>query len=742
MPKRKKKSPSSRRSSFSYGKLIRGVLQWAVILFVFLAIFDQAGSWGHWLYLKFNLGLGVLSPVLALYMLWVIGCLRLPKFVKVRFITFVGSILFIVSVAGFIHGFEANGVTAAKLGEGGGWLGQLVYSGLSEAFGSIISRLVLLILSVVALTMIFDQWILPLLQAKDEEEPSSEPSLAPIKEARVQVMGEIKPSPLGKWGFGRPAPKKAEVVDKPLLSPLKQATDWNYPPLTLLRNIEEKPQAGNIQKRMELIQKTLRDFGIEVAMTDVRIGPTVSQYTLRPADGVKLNAITARQDDLALALAAESLRVEAPIPGKSLVGVELPNEKKAMVGLRDILKSDAFIKVHSKLGFALGRDSAGEPVVADLTRMPHVLIAGATGSGKSVCINTLILSLLMNNSPDELKMILVDPKRVELNMYNGMAHLLTPVIHEPKDTVKALSWCVREMERRYKLLSSTGKKNIEFYNAAPELAEGRLPYIVVVIDELADLMMASAREVEAKIVRLAQMARAVGIHLVVATQRPSVDVITGLIKANIPTRIAFAVTSQVDSRTIIDQTGAEKLLGYGDMLYLSTDLGKPRRIQGVYCNEDEINSVVGFIRQQDPSDHYDPTVLEDPVESRFVAAGGLSDDEESLLREAYELVRKHRRASTSMLQTYMKLGYNKAKRIITAMEERGMIGPERGGKQREVYDIEGYGGGEEAELPRPVFKSSGSPYPSPEQNQPSEYNTSTGMYDDERTGIAPYPEKD
>jgi len=409
---------------------------------------------------------------------------------------------------------------------------------------------------------------------------------------------------------------------------------------------------------------------------------------------VKLNQITARQDDLALALAAESLRVEAPIPGKGLVGVEIPNEKKAMVGARDILSSKAFQALHSKLGIVLGRDAAGEPAVADLTKMPHILIAGSTGSGKSVCINTLILSLLVNNSPDELRMILVDPKRVELTGYNGLPHLLTPVITEPRDTVIALKRMVEEMERRYRLLQSVGKRNIDQYNQEPDLAEGKLPYIVVIIDELADLMMASAREVEAKIVRLAQMSRAVGIHLVVATQRPSVDVITGLIKANIPTRIAFAVTSQVDSRTIIDSAGAEKLLGQGDMLYVSTELGKPKRVQGAYCSEKEINGVIAHIKIQEPGDRYDPTFLEEPAESRFGAGGGggLDPEEEALVNQAYELFLKHNKASTSMLQTYLRLGYNKAKRIVAAMEERGMVGPDRGGKQREVYRVESAAG--------------------------------------------------
>jgi S-DNA-T family DNA segregation ATPase FtsK/SpoIIIE len=347
--------------------------------------------------------------------------------------------------------------------------------------------------------------------------------------------------------------------------------------------------------------------------------------------------------------------------------------------------------------------------------MPHALIAGATGSGKSVAINTIILSLLMNNSPDELRMILVDPKRVELTGYNGLPHLLTPVITEPKDTVTALKRMVEEMERRYKLLASVGKRNIEQYNAEPNLAEGKLPFIVVIIDELADLMMASAREVESKIVRLAQMARAVGIHLIVATQRPSVDVITGLIKANIPTRIAFAVTSQVDSRTIIDSPGAEKLLGYGDMLYLSTEVLKPKRIQGAYASEKEVENVIGHIRIQEPNDRYDPSFLEEPVESRFGGAGGgLDPEEENLVREAYDLFLKHNKASTSMLQTYLRLGYNKAKRIVAAMEERGMIGPERGGKQREVYHVDA---GSDGDASAPVV-------------EPSEQ------------GIAPYPENE
>jgi S-DNA-T family DNA segregation ATPase FtsK/SpoIIIE len=420
-------------------------------------------------------------------------------------------------------------------------------------------------------------------------------------------------------------------------------------------------------------------------MTDVNVGPTVTQYTLKPADGVKLNQITARQDDLALGLAAQELRVEAPIPGKGLVGIEIPNEKKAMVGLRDILESKEFKQSGSKLALALGRDVAGAPAVVDLARMPHALVAGATGSGKSVCINSIILSLLINNSPDELRMILVDPKRVELTGYNGLPHLLTPVITESKDTIPALHWAVKEMERRYKLFQMTGKRNIEQYNQEPDMAEGKLPFIVLIIDELADLMMVAAREVESSIVRLAQMARAVGIHLIVATQRPSVDVITGLIKANIPTRIAFAVASQIDSRTIIDQSGAEKLLGYGDMMYISTDVGKPKRIQGVYASEKEINAVIAHIKIQEEGDRYDPSVLETRVESRLGGSRENGEIDDDLFNEAYEVVRQAGKASSTLLQTRLSVGYARAARLIQALEDKGLIGPAKGAKPREVY---------------------------------------------------------
>lgn len=671
-----------------------------IVLFIFIlaSIFDKAGSLGNILYMFFRHMVGLATPMLSLLLLWY-GVKKLfPEKVHIRFFTVAGITLFLLGFTGVLHSLvKTDLATAAAAGDGGGWIGYGMFNSLDSAFGSLVGRFLLIVICVISLMLLLDKAILPFLKPAEVKEGEEEEEAAAEPEARVRVAGEIKAGPLKRF-LGKPKEMTAEAPKKPATASLTRSSDWNYPPLTLLDLIDMKPQAGNIQKRMETIQKTLRDFGIDVTMTDVNIGPTVTQYTLKPAEGVKLNQITARQDDLALALAAESLRVEAPIPGKGLVGVEIPNEKKAMVGMRDILQSKQFLALNSKLGIVLGRDAAGDPAVADLAKMPHVLIAGATGSGKSVAINTIILSLLMNNSPDELRMILVDPKRVELTLYNGMPHLLTPVITEPKDTVVALKRVVEEMEKRYKLFASHGKRNIEQYNEAPDLGEGKLPYIVVVIDELADLMMASAREVESKIVRLAQMARAVGIHLIVATQRPSVDVITGLIKANIPTRVAFAVTSQVDSRTIIDGAGAEKLLGQGDMLYISTEIGKPKRVQGAYTSEKEITGVISHIRIQEPNDHYDPTFLEEPVESRFGSGGGgLDAEEEGLVQEAYDLFLKHNKASTSMLQTYLRLGYNKAKRIVAAMEERGMVGPDRGGKQREVYHVDSGTGSESPE---------------------------------------------
>ncbi|MBI3671183.1 DNA translocase FtsK, partial [Candidatus Azambacteria bacterium] len=449
---------------------------------------------------------------------------------------------------------------------------------------------------------------------------------------------------------------------------------YKLPPLDLLDKESGKPSSGDVKSYAETIKRTLKNFGIEVEMSEVNVGPTVTQYTLKPAQGIKLAKIVALQNDLSLALAAHPLRIEAPIPGRSLVGIEIPNKVIAVVKLRELIDTPTFIEA-SPLTISLGKDVSGNARYADIEKMPHLLIAGATGSGKSVCVHTILNSLLYKNFPQMLKLLMVDPKRVELSAYNGIPHLLAPVINERRKAIAALNWAVKEMERRYEFLASHNVRNIGSYNSkvAGKADEKIMPYIVIVIDELADLMSESPREVEAAIVRLAQMSRAVGLHLIISTQRPSVDVITGLIKANIPCRIALQVTSLVDSRTILDMSGAEKLLGSGDMLYLPSDASKPRRIQNAALE-----------RKQSTID------MDIDLDS-YSSAG--SDDE--LFEEAKKIVVESRKASTSYLQRRLRIGYSRAARLIDMLEEDGVIGPADGAKQREIYmskgETEGYG---------------------------------------------------
>jgi S-DNA-T family DNA segregation ATPase FtsK/SpoIIIE len=457
-------------------------------------------------------------------------------------------------------------------------------------------------------------------------------------------------------------------------------------PLDLLEYRANNANSGDVERSMEIIYHTFEQFGIPVEMGETATGPTVTQYTLRPAQGVKLARIIGLQNDLALALAAHPIRIEAPIPGKSLVGIEVPNQTIATVSLRDLMESKAFKGRTNNTAIPLGKDVAGTTWTASLEKMPHLLVAGATGSGKSVCLNTIIVSLLYENGPDELKFIMVDPKRVEMKPYEGIPHLLIPPITKADDTVNALKWTVREMERRLDVLSRFGARDINSYN---ERAEEKMPKIVVVIDELADLMTGSGREVEATIVRIAQMARAVGIHLVLATQRPSVDVITGLIKANIPARIAFAVASQMDSRTILDCAGAEKLLGRGDMLYTSAEMSKPKRLQGAYLSDAEIERVVSFLKQEGTPE-YNYAITETSRSGTVLDDGG---DDDPLLDEAVQSMIQAGRASTSLLQRRLKIGYGRAARIMDLLEEKGIIGPGEGSKPREVLVTEWPRGG-------------------------------------------------
>ncbi|WP_042272912.1 FtsK/SpoIIIE family DNA translocase [Faecalimicrobium dakarense] len=462
-----------------------------------------------------------------------------------------------------------------------------------------------------------------------------------------------------------------------------EATYENYkiPSVELLNKVDKKTDDNGrkkVLKNASLLEKTLSDFGVEAKVNQVTVGPTITRYEIQPSPGVKVSKIVNLTDDIALSLAAKSIRIEAPIPGKSAIGIEVPNEEAQMVGLREVLESDEFKKFDSPLAMALGKDISGKPIIGDIGKMPHLLIAGSTGSGKSVCVNTLINSILYKAKPDEVKFLLIDPKVVELASYNGIPHLLIPVVTDPKKAANALNWAVVEMNRRYKLFADTQVKDITSYN---EKAEEKLPKIVIIIDELADLMMASANDVEDYICRLAQMARAAGMHLIVATQRPSVDVITGVIKANIPSRIAFAVSSQTDSRTILDMGGAEKLLGKGDMLFYPLGAAKPVRLQGAFISENESEKIIDYVKGQVREEvKYEDTIMETISKATI----SKSRDEDELLSQAIEFVVESGQGSASMLQRKFKIGFNRAARLIDSMEERGIVGQSEGSKPRKV----------------------------------------------------------
>ena len=457
--------------------------------------------------------------------------------------------------------------------------------------------------------------------------------------------------------------------------------NYKKPSLSILNKFEKKTDENGkkrVLKNASLLEKTLADFGVEAKVNQVTVGPTITRYEIQPSPGVKVSKIVNLTDDLALSLAAKSIRMEAPIPGKSAIGIEVPNEESQMVGLREVLESDEFKNFESPLAMALGKDIGGKPVIADIAKMPHLLIAGSTGSGKSVCVNALINSILYKANPDEVKFLLIDPKVVELASYNGIPHLLIPVVTDPKKAANALSWAVTEMNRRYKLFAENQVKDITSYN---EKCEEKLPKIVIIIDELADLMMACANDVEDYICRLAQMARAAGMHLIIATQRPSVDVITGVIKANIPSRIAFAVSSQTDSRTILDLGGAEKLLGKGDMLFYPLGAAKPVRLQCSFISESESERVIDFIKNQVKEEvKYEDDIM-DTISKTVVEK---SSDEDDLLVDAISFVVNNGQGSASMLQRKFKIGFNRAARLIDSMEERGIVGPSEGSKPRKV----------------------------------------------------------
>ncbi|HPD98630.1 MAG TPA: DNA translocase FtsK 4TM domain-containing protein [Candidatus Saccharibacteria bacterium] len=610
------------------------------------------------------------------------------------------SLLFIVSLSGALHVFlsreDAN--SAAAAGTYGGHVGSIV-SGVSlSVLNDVTSFILLLFLAWVGFMLMFGLSPKVLLQKFKNlfirEEADTD--LATLKEQPKKLrMNENVPVEHHKDDEQLASgPRRSTFKNsvEPLTAtenhaPLVMAADpnWKVPPLSLLSAKQDKADPGDVEGNAERIKQALANFGIEVTMEDANISARVTQYTMRAPQGVKMSKIANLADNISYELGAHSVRVEAPIPGKKAVGVEVPNKDSATVTLRSLLKRPEWVAQKSKLAFAVGQDIAGDPVYADLDSMPHLLIAGQTKSGKSVMVNTLLTSLLYTNSPADVKLILVDPKFVEMEPYNDIPHLLTPVINDPEKCVSALKWAVAEMERRYKILKQEKVREIHAYNE--KMPNEKMPYIVIVIDELADLMQMAARDVEALIVRIAQKARAVGIHLVLATQSPRVTVITGLIKANVPARIAFTVSQEVESRIILDQSGAEKLLGYGDMLFYTTDMPKPIRVQGSLITTEETNKVTDFLReQQEPT--YDDEIVSMPVQ--FNGKGGIvpdvgpSNSEDSEFKDAVRVVVEGGKASTSLLQRRLRIGYGKASRIIDEMEERGIVGPADGSRPREV----------------------------------------------------------
>lgn len=674
----------------------------ALAFIFFLSMVELAGSVGNFLdtILRYVFGWGrfVVPVILA-----ILGYLLLfPEKFKIRTSNYIGLFLLVLTYSGLMQLFYGpeEGLEMIASGKGGGYLGIILSFPLLKIMGTWATLIVILALLIIAILVLFNTTLARLAKGgfvvnlvnkmrgifsrvKDSDRFSNQdigPELAEpafeqkeISEETEEESKDEKPIMTSKEGD--------EEGQLAIFADSKHKVGKIDLPIHLLNSNDSKPTSGDVKANQEKIRRTLENFGIVVEMGDVNVGPTVTQYTLRPSQGIKLTQITTLQNDLALALAAHPLRIEAPIPGKSLIGIEVPNQAMAIVGLREILTSESFKKRKSNLSIPLGKDVSGQAQIANLDAMPHLLIAGATGSGKSVCINACIISLLYQNSPDDLKLILVDPKRVEFSVYNKLPHLLTPVITETDKTVNALKWVVGEMDRRFHLLSDSGKRDIHSYNAsAPE----KMPYIVLIIDELADLMSIAANDVEGAIIRLAQMARAVGIHLIVATQRPSVDVITGLIKANITSRIAFNVASLIDSRTILDHSGAEKLLGRGDMLFSASDISKPRRYQGAFLADEEIKNVVDFISQKAQPDFH-----EEIVEKQGATDSGESldlEEDEELLQEAKDVILRAGKASASLLQRRLRIGYARAARVLDILEERGFIGPSDGAKPREIIE--------------------------------------------------------
>lgn len=699
----------SRRPSASWLKpetkrAIMGVCFVIVALLVALSFFHAAGPTGEIITKMLRQGFGWAAYPLPLAAFWLGVTLLRPVGGEFERSRIIGLLLTVIGVVGSLHVVGVapeDAYQTALEGKGGGLLGFSLSFPLTKAFSSIAAGLIFVAAFIIGLMLTFNLsfgevwlWLKEFIpfrhknsEGQTEEEPaeSGGDTLLPVPSFRVsslRLASAAKPDPQ-QLQLQEAQQRQEQEQKEKMQQQLRSANQRYQPPsLDLLHLSIGKPDSGNVGENKKKIQMSLENFGIKVTMGKVNVGPTVTQYTLHPEEGVKLARITALQNDLALALAAHPIRIEAPIPNTNLVGIEIPNKDVSLVRLRDLLSAREFRGATSPLTLAMGKDVSGRVNVSALDRMPHLLIAGATGSGKSIFINTLIMSLLYRNSPALVRFIMVDPKRVELSVYNDIPHLLTPVIVEGDKTINALRWATKEMDRRYRILSESGARNLMSYNTNhPEEA---MPMIVIVIDELADLMSTHARDVEGAIVRLSQMARAIGIHLVLATQRPSVNVITGLIKANIPTRIAFNVASQIDSRTIIDMAGAEKLLGSGDMLYLPGDRARPIRIQAGFVSEEEVHQVVDDIKRKNPGDmEYDSAVVSGGREGGS-GGSGTSGGEDALFEEAKRVITQSGKASASLLQRRLRVGYARAARLLDMLEEEGVISSGVGNKPRDV----------------------------------------------------------
>lgn len=693
-------SPEIKQSIWAVFFLTFGILS-------FLGFFDAAGKLGYYLSIAmiWLAGWGRwLLPLLCIVLGWQLLRHRDRALGGLRYF---GTFLFTWSFLGILQLFvkAAEWDLALEAGEGGGHIGWTLAVIVIKLAGVWAGFVIVLALLIIGLMIMFNTNLKTLFHhgaapARLLAQPfsflqgkKSDSALAQEYDKKINSDIEVDQSSLAgdaDDSFSLHALRNPSSNNKMGNEKLVEGSrSWKPTnikidlPLDLLNNRTSKPTSGDIKSNTEIIKSTLEKFNIPVEMGEVSVGPTVTQYTLKPSEGIKLSRITALNNDLSMALAAHPVRIEAPIPGKALVGIEVPNRTVAVVNLREVLESQEFKTRNNNLMVALGKDVAGKVWLDSLSKMPHLLVAGATGSGKSVMLNTLIVSLLYQNNPDDLKLIMVDPKRVELTIYNGLPHLLTPVITEVSKTINALKWCLNEMDRRFETLAQAHKRDIESYN---QTAKEKMPYIIFIIDELADLMVVAAKEMETGIVRLAQMARAVGIHLVLATQRPSVNVITGTIKANMPARIAFSVTSGIDSRTILDSLGAEKLLGRGDMLFSNVSLTKPKRLQGALIVDQEIKRVVSYIKDKSGSPNYISEIVERQKVRGVAGVGidGSSDDDDELFQEAKELIINSGKASASFLQRRLSVGYARAARLLDILEEAGIVGPSNGAKPREI----------------------------------------------------------